>query len=97
MCWFKRFLTIVAAALEVMGAEAADIWGVQWIKVLELMHNGATKGLYPERAIADPAAGAPAKKADVTMGCTSAEGKAARARVQIEVERIVKGEKRIVA
>ena len=66
-----------AAALEVMGAEAADIWGVQWIKVLQLIYEGASMGVFGQ--------------AGKLLGGDSPEGKAAKARVQMEIERIVSG------
>ena len=85
-----------------MGAEAADIWGWQWVKILELVYEGATNGLYPERGavpslLASSGAGHQQKKADeenVTLGGNTPDGRAARARVQIEVERIVSGERK---
>ncbi|KAH6909820.1 GLE1-like protein-domain-containing protein [Coprinopsis sp. MPI-PUGE-AT-0042] len=95
-------------ALDVMGADAADIWGWQWVKVLELVYEGATNGLYPERGAVPslphpPAAPSAAstghqeKKPDeenVTIGGNTPDGRAARARVQMEVERIVGGERK---
>jgi nucleoporin GLE1 len=65
---------IATADLNVMGADAKAIWGKQWIKLLALLYEGATAGL-----------GTP----DKTMGGSTAEGKSARVRVQLEIERIV--------
>jgi nucleoporin GLE1 len=98
-------LNCLSVALDVMGAEAADIWGWQWVKVLELVYEGATNGLYPERGLPPPlpAAGHQEKiqkkdddgdRENVTIGGNTPDGRAARARVQIEVERIVSGERK---
>lgn len=55
------------------GLEAKNIWGRQWVKVLGLLYEGVTVGL----------------EGGLVIGGQSAEGKAARARVQLEVERIM--------
>ena len=64
-----------AAALDVCGSEAKDIWGSQWIKMLALLYEGVTVGL----------------GGDLVIGGQGPEGKAARVRVQLEVERIMSG------
>lgn len=68
---------VFAAALEVIGTEAADIWGVQWIKILQLIYEGTSTGVFGQ--------------AGRLLGGDSPEGKAAKARVQMEIERIVSG------
>jgi nucleoporin GLE1 len=61
------------AALDVFGLEAKSVWGQQWIKMLALLYEGVTVGL----------------GGGILIGGQSAEGRAARARVQLEVERIM--------
>ncbi|KAJ2912751.1 hypothetical protein MD484_g7669, partial [Candolleomyces efflorescens] len=90
--WFSRLLEerplletavgaeLIYTALEVMGAEAADIWGLQWIKILQLIYDGTTIGIYGQE--------------NKFIGGDSPEGKAAKARVRMEVERIVTGQKK---
>jgi nucleoporin GLE1 len=68
-----RRLRVSAAALDVFGLEAKSVWGNQWVKMLSLLYEGVTVGL-GEGAI---------------IGGQSAEGKAARTRVQLEIERIM--------
>jgi nucleoporin GLE1 len=68
---------VFAAALEVIGTEAADIWGVQWIKILQLIYEGTSTGVFGQ--------------AGKLLGGDSPEGKAAKARIQMEIERIVSG------
>lgn len=65
------------AALEVLGSEAADIWGFQWIKVLQLIYEGVTVGVFGQ--------------AGKTIGGDSPEGKAGKAKVKMEIQRIVSG------
>lgn len=60
-------------ALDVFGQEAKSYWGVQWVKMLALIYEGVTQGFDKDRPI----------------GGTSGEGKAARVRAQLEVERIM--------
>jgi len=67
------FSDSLLAALDVYGLEAKDVWGHQWIKILALMYDGVTAGIGGGR----------------TVGGQSAEGKAARVRVQLEIERIM--------
>ncbi|KAJ7274167.1 GLE1-like protein-domain-containing protein [Mycena rebaudengoi] len=85
--WFARLMgepglleTSVAAqliytALDVLGSHALEVWGNQWVKMLELVYEGVTVGMGGGRFI----------------GGSSPEGQAARARVQMEVERIMAG------
>lgn len=65
-------------ALDIMGMDAKDIWGVQWIKVLGLIYQGVNedlpKGSNDERLL---------------MGGQSPEGKSARMRVLLQVEKIM--------
>ena len=63
------------AALDVGGMEAKFIWGSQWVKLLELLYEGATIGI----------GGAVGK----LVGGQTPEGKAARVRVQLQIERIM--------
>ncbi|KAL0958982.1 hypothetical protein HGRIS_014297 [Hohenbuehelia grisea] len=90
--WFARLLTqrsllesstaaqVVHAALDVFGSDARAIWGAQWVKLLGLLYTGATDGL-------PGIPGQPPK----FLGGDAPEGKAARVRVQLEVERIMTG------
>lgn len=79
-CWSvcqvpsSRLTRLFVAALEVLGTEAADIWGHQWIKILQLIYEGTSVGIFGQD-----------KK---MIGGDSAEGHAAKARVQMEVERL---------
>ncbi|KAG1813684.1 GLE1-like protein-domain-containing protein [Suillus subaureus] len=66
---------ILQAALDVGGIEAKLIWGNQWVKMLELLYEGATTGI----------GGVPGK----LVGGQTPEGKAARVRVQLQIERIM--------
>lgn len=63
------------AALDVLGSDARDIWGYQWVKLLALVYEGVTASLEGGNFI----------------GSESPEGKAARVRVQLEIERIMTG------
>jgi nucleoporin GLE1 len=56
-----------------MGHDALRIWGGQWIKVLALVYEGVTVGFGLNRWI----------------GGQTAEGRASRVRVQLEIERII--------
>ena len=64
-----------AAALDIGGVEAKQVWGKQWVKMLAQLYDAATVGLE----------GAPG----TLLGGDSAEGVAARVRVQLEIERIM--------
>ncbi|KAG2072109.1 hypothetical protein BDR04DRAFT_1134738 [Suillus decipiens] len=66
---------VLYAALDVGGMEAKFIWGNQWVKMLELLYEGATTGI-----------GGVAGK---LVGGPTPEGKAARVRVQLQIERIM--------
>ncbi|KAG0702653.1 GLE1-like protein-domain-containing protein [Suillus ampliporus] len=66
---------VLHAALDVGGMEAKFIWGNQWVKILELLYEGATTGI----------GGAAGK----LVGGQTPEGKAARVRVQLQIERIM--------
>jgi nucleoporin GLE1 len=57
----------------VFGLEAKSVWGQQWVKMLELLYEGVTVGM----------------EGGALIGGQSAEGIASRARVQLEVERIM--------
>ncbi|KAF8877929.1 GLE1-like protein [Gymnopilus junonius] len=85
--WFARMLNdpellkaalapdLIYTALDVMGLQAKDIWGQQWVKMLVLIHQGITTGY----------------ENGLLMGGDSAEGAAARTRVMVALENIVKG------
>ncbi|KAG1786952.1 GLE1-like protein-domain-containing protein [Suillus plorans] len=66
---------VLHAALDVGGMEAKFIWGNQWVKMLELLYEGATTGI-----------GGVAGK---LLGGQTPEGKAARVRVRLQIERIM--------
>lgn len=66
---------VLHAALDVGGMEAKFIWGNQWVKMMELLYEGATTGI-----------GGVAGK---LVGGQTPEGKAARVRVQLQIERIM--------
>lgn len=61
------------AALDVLGSYAKLVYGHQWNKMLALIYEGVTVGLGNGKLI----------------GGESAEGIAARVRVQLEVERLM--------
>ncbi|KAJ7160083.1 GLE1-like protein-domain-containing protein [Mycena filopes] len=83
--WFARILgnyplleTPVAAqliytGLDVLGSHALEVWGHQWLKMLELIYKGVTVGFAEGRLIGGP----------------TGVGNSARTRVQTEVERIM--------
>ncbi|KAK2459972.1 hypothetical protein APHAL10511_007978 [Amanita phalloides] len=70
---------LIHTALDVMGTRANDIWGIQWIKMLAVIYEGVTEGL-PN--------GPNGEK--LLIGGPSPEGKSARMRVLLAVERIMK-------
>ncbi|KAK7454072.1 Nuclear pore complex nucleoporin component [Stygiomarasmius scandens] len=84
--WFARFMgekglletpvgaQVLYVALDVLGKDARAIWGLQFVKLLALIYEGTTTGLGNGKLI----------------GGTTPEGIAARARVQLEVEAIMK-------
>lgn len=59
--------------MDVMGHDAKDVWGKQWMKVLALIYEGITAG-YDEGKL---------------IGGVTPEGAAARTRVMVAVESIV--------
>lgn len=61
-------------ALDVMGAEAIKLWGRQFVKVLEMIYLGVKQGYAPGKY----------------LGGISTEGKAARVRVELEIDKIMK-------
>jgi len=69
---------LIHTALDVMGTYAKDIWGIQWIKMLALIYQGATEGL---------PTGSNDEK--LLIGGPSPEGRSARMRVLLVVERIM--------
>lgn len=71
-----RALTVAGAvALDVFGSKAREIWGTQWVKVLEILYDGVIEGINGQK--------------DRLIGGQSPEGIAARVRVQLEIERIM--------
>ncbi|KIP11299.1 hypothetical protein PHLGIDRAFT_99899 [Phlebiopsis gigantea 11061_1 CR5-6] len=66
---------LLYVALDVNGAGAKAVWGAQWTKLLEVLYEGCTAGLY----------GNPAK----LIGGTTPEGISARVRVQGEIEKLM--------
>lgn len=62
-------------ALDVFGAKAKEVWGVQWVKMLEAIYMGVTEGISGQK--------------DRLIGGNSPEGIASRVRVQLEIERIM--------
>lgn len=62
-------------ALEVLGADALQIWGYQFVKMLRVIYDASTEGLGGGKV----------------LGGTTPDGIAARARVKLEVESIMKG------
>ncbi|KAJ7851654.1 GLE1-like protein-domain-containing protein [Mycena olivaceomarginata] len=85
--WFARILCdrtllespvaaqLIYTALDVLGSHALEVWGQQWVKMLQLIYTGVTVGFAEGKFI----------------GGTTAAGHSARTRVQIEVERILAG------
>lgn len=63
------------AGLDVLGLEAKDVWGQQWIKMLALIHEGITTGYESGKVI----------------GGSTTEGAAARTRVMVALENIMNG------
>ena len=57
------------------GGPAREVWGAQWVKILELMYAGVTEGVNNTQG--------------KLAGGSSPEGTAARVRVQLEIERIM--------
>ncbi|KAK7454071.1 Nuclear pore complex nucleoporin component [Stygiomarasmius scandens] len=84
--WFARFMgegglletpvgaQVLYVALDVLGKDARAIWGLQFVKLLALIYKGTTTGLGNGELI----------------GGTTPEGVAARVKVQLVVEAIMK-------
>ncbi|KAI6112286.1 GLE1-like protein-domain-containing protein [Pisolithus croceorrhizus] len=70
---------ILHAALDVAGLEARHIWGRQWIKILQLLYVASTEGI----------GSVPSTDEERMLGGKTPEGRSARVRVQLEIERIV--------
>jgi nucleoporin GLE1 len=68
---------LISVALSILGTQGKMIYGRQWVKMLELIYSGVTQGINPGSA--QPS----------TIGGPTAEGKAAKVRVQLEIERIM--------
>ena len=69
------FIGNISVALDVNGAIAFDIWGRQWTKLLAVLYDGCTVGLYGRK--------------DHLIGGKSPEGIAARVRLQLEIEKLM--------
>ncbi|KAA1472669.1 hypothetical protein DENSPDRAFT_839008 [Dentipellis sp. KUC8613] len=67
---------LLAVALDVGGTKACEIWGQQWVKLMALLYEGVTNGLAGSGRL---------------IGGSTPDGKAARVRVQLEVERVLGG------
>lgn len=89
--WFSRLTTrvdmlkepiaaeLISVGLSVIGTQAKAVYGRQWVKLLELLYRGVTQGV-------------PSPDGSGTMftiGGASPEGKAAKVRVQLEIERVM--------
>ena len=70
------YLRGALVALDVGGARAKDIWGTQWIKVLAMVYEGVTTGM---------------TGTGMKIGGDTPDGRAAQVRVQLEVERALRG------
>ncbi|KAH8823033.1 GLE1-like protein-domain-containing protein [Flagelloscypha sp. PMI_526] len=70
---------LLFTVLDVFGKDGLRIWGKQWIKMLALIYDGATKGYAGEGED---------KK---LIGGMSTEGKPARGRLQMVIESIMEG------
>ncbi|KAF9255264.1 hypothetical protein L218DRAFT_1036289 [Marasmius fiardii PR-910] len=66
---------VLYVALETLGADAKQTWGGQFVKLIALMYEGASKGLGNGKL----------------LGGESPEGIAARSRVSLEIETIMSG------
>jgi nucleoporin GLE1 len=66
--------------LDVGGVEAKSAFGGQWEKMLGLLYQGATEGIRRTDG----------SETRMLIGGNSAEGKAARVRMMLEIERIIK-------
>ena len=70
------YLWTALVALDVGGARAKDIWGMQWIKMLAMVYEGVTMGM---------------TGTGMKIGGDTPDGRAAQVRVQLEVERALRG------
>lgn len=68
-------ISCFAVALDVNGALAMEVWGIQWIKLLGVLYEGCTIGLFGNETH--------------KVGGNSPEGVAARVRVQVEIEKFM--------
>ncbi|TFK50353.1 hypothetical protein OE88DRAFT_1660673 [Heliocybe sulcata] len=66
---------VLQIALDVGGVQAKHVFGQQWHKLLEMLYEAVTVGITGE--------------SDYALGGLTPEGKAARVRVQLEIERIM--------
>ena len=81
--------------MDVAGFEA---WGKQWIKLLEVLYQSCIFGVDSKTAVGTSPPGMKAggngnkeaQKVLCLLGGRTAEGKSARVRVQLEIERIIK-------
>lgn len=65
--------------LNAISTQAKAVYGRQWVKLLELLYRGVTEGV-------------PSPDGSGTtfiLGDDSPEGKAAKVRVQLEIERVI--------
>ena len=72
------FLALVG--LEVLGSHARNLWGRQWDKLLAVIYEGISVGL-----------DGGGSGGNSLIGGSSPEGIAARVRVQLEIEKIMRG------
>lgn len=73
------YVVFRSVGLSVIGTQAKAVYGRQWVKLLELLYRGVTQGV-------------PSPDGSGTMftiGGASPEGKAAKVRVQLEIERVM--------
>ncbi|KZT06969.1 uncharacterized protein LAESUDRAFT_652261 [Laetiporus sulphureus 93-53] len=68
--------SILFVALDVAGQRAGMIWGPQWVKLLSLLYEGVTVGVDNSR--------------DSLIGGADAEAVAARMRIQLQIEKVMK-------
>ncbi|KAL4063803.1 GLE1-like protein-domain-containing protein [Scleroderma yunnanense] len=83
---------VLYAALDVAGLDAGHIWGKQWIKLLELLYEASTVSVDSNAGTPGPNASGSTEGLQKRMrmlGGQTPEGKSARVRVQLEIERIV--------
>ena len=68
-------LNRLVAALDVNGPVAMEIWGGQWLKLLALLYEGCTVGIFGQKGR--------------LVGGKSPEGVASRVRVQVDIEKLM--------